>query len=187
MLVPLLETTIPYVRRVEQCADFSKTFQPYLPQLYDLPQQIYKHINDFEGLKHLYLSTNPLIVALAFALALAPVVLIVSEINKNYSQVDRLWSFLPVLYNCHYALWAHLSGIPSLRLDHVMSVSILWGARLTFNYWRKGGYQIGSEDYRWIVVRKYAGPVGMFAFNVAFISLGQSVSSIALFYLLPRN
>lgn len=23
--------------------------------------------------------------------------------------------------------------------------------RLTFNYWRKGGYQIGSEDYRWYV------------------------------------
>lgn len=21
--------------------------------------------------------------------------------------------------------------------------------RLTFNYWRKGGYSIGSEDYRW--------------------------------------
>lgn len=24
-------------------------------------------------------------------------------------------------------------------------------ARLTFNYWRKGGYEIGSEDYRWFV------------------------------------
>lgn len=23
--------------------------------------------------------------------------------------------------------------------------------RLTFNYWRRGGYQIGSEDYRWYV------------------------------------
>lgn len=22
-------------------------------------------------------------------------------------------------------------------------------ARLTFNYWRKGGYTVGSEDYRW--------------------------------------
>lgn len=23
--------------------------------------------------------------------------------------------------------------------------------RLTFNYWRKGGYTVGSEDYRWYV------------------------------------
>ncbi len=21
--------------------------------------------------------------------------------------------------------------------------------RLTYNYWRKGGYNVGSEDYRW--------------------------------------
>lgn len=21
--------------------------------------------------------------------------------------------------------------------------------RLTYNYWRRGGYKVGSEDYRW--------------------------------------
>jgi steroid 5-alpha reductase family enzyme len=178
--MPLFATdaTLPRVKSLQDCADFSKTVAPYLPQLWTLPQQILARYNDLDALKHLYLSTNPLITGFAFAMYfLAPVVLIVSEVNKNYSQVDRVWSMLPVLYNCHYAIWAHLAGVPAQRLDHVMAVSILWGARLTFNYWRKGGYSIGSEDYRWQIVRHYVGPVGMFVLNVTFISWGQSVST----------
>lgn len=46
---------------------------------------------------------------------------------------------------------------------------------MTFNYWRKGGYSIGSEDYRWETVKNYVGPYSMFIFNVAFISFAQSV------------
>ena len=46
--------------------------------------------------------------------------------------------------------------------------------RLTYNYWRKGGYTIGSEDYRWEIVKNYTGPAVFFAFNVVFISLLQS-------------
>src|SRR4051812_24128950 len=104
MIVPALTQTIPIIKKLPECADLSKSVTLYLPQLYTLPQQIFAHINDLDALKHVYLSTNPLISALSFALALAPAVLVVSEINKNYSQVDRLWSILPVLYNCHYAL-----------------------------------------------------------------------------------
>ena len=48
-------------------------------------------------------------------------------------------------------------------------------ARLTFNYWRKGGYSIGSEDYRWEILREYISPPLFFVFNVTFISLAQSV------------
>jgi steroid 5-alpha reductase family enzyme len=64
--------------------------------------------------------------------------------------------------------------------------------RLTFNYWRKGGYSIGSEDYRWYgtsidhlleinwricrdVLREKISPTLFFLFNVAFISLAQSI------------
>jgi hypothetical protein len=177
MIVPTLTDTIPAIKDFSECTDWSKTVSPFLPQLYTFPQQILEHINDFDGLKHLYLSTNPLISALAFALwFLAPIVLVAAEVNHNYSQVDRLWSILPVLYNCHYALWAHLSGLPTERLDHIMAVSVLWGARLTFNYWRKGGYKIGSEDYRWDILENYVGRFGMVLFNITFISFGQSVS-----------
>lgn len=49
--------------------------------------------------------------------------------------------------------------------------------RLTYNYWRKGGYSIGSEDYRWAVLREKINPPLFFVFNVVFISLAQSVSA----------
>jgi len=84
----------------------------------------------------------------AFSLAISPIFLLVSEVNKNYSQVDRMWSILPSLYNTHYAVWAHMAGLPVRRLDLVLLVSWVWSARLVFNYWLKGGYNIGGEDYR---------------------------------------
>lgn len=168
---------LPIVKNIADCSDFSLTVQPYLPQLYALPGQILSHVTDSQALKHLYLDTNPVISAFAFSLALTPLVLVISEINKNYSQVDRLWSIIPVIYNCHYALWAHLQGYPAEKLDHIVAVSVIWGLRLTFNYWRKGGYSVGSEDYRWQVLRGYLSPASMFIFNVFFISLGQNVNT----------
>ena len=170
-----LDVALPLVKTLEECADYSKTVQPFLPHLYELPYKVAAHVTDLQALQHIYATTNPLISSLAFALLLSPIVLIVAEINRNYSQVDRLWSILPVLYNVHYGVWAHINGLPTLRLNHVLAVSLIWGARLTFNYWRKGGYQIGSEDYRWNVVKDYVGTPVMFLFNVVFISLLQNV------------
>lgn len=48
--------------------------------------------------------------------------------------------------------------------------------RLSYNYWRKGGYSVGSEDYRWQILREKIAPPLFFVFNVLFISLAQSVS-----------
>jgi steroid 5-alpha reductase family enzyme len=182
MLVPRasLDLALPLVKKLPECADFSKTVQPYLPQLYDLPYRILESINDREALQHIYVSTNPLMSGLAFALFMTPIVFVVAEINRNYSQVDRLWSILPVIYNVHYDVWAHLNGLPAARVDHVMALSVIWGARLTFNYWRKGGYQVGSEDYRWNIVKDYVGPIPMFIFNIVFISLAQNVSAFCV-------
>jgi steroid 5-alpha reductase family enzyme len=178
MIVPreTLNMALPLVKTLPECADFSKTVQPYLPQLYDLPYKIIEHINDRQALQHLYVTTNPLVTSFAFAMFVSAVVFVVSEINRNYSQVDRLWSLLPAIYNIHYDVWAHLNGVPSARVDHVMAVSVIWSARLTFNYWRKGGYQIGSEDYRWNIVKDYVGPIPMFVMNIFFISIAQNVS-----------
>ena len=36
----------------------------------------------------------------------------------------------------------------------MVTLSTLWGIRLTFNFWIKGGYS-GGEDYRWKEVRKW--------------------------------
>lgn len=176
------EAALPLVKSLPECADFTKTVQPFLPQFYDLPFKIAAHITDAQALRAIYVNTNPLMTALAFGVMfVTPIVLVVSEINRNYSQVDRLWSILPVIYNVHYGVWAHLNGLPTLRLDHVMAVSLIWGIRLTFNYWRKGGYHVGSEDYRWNIVKDYVGAPLMFIFNITFISLAQNVRTPRLF------
>lgn len=47
---------------------------------------------------------------------------------------------------------------------------------MTFNYWRKGGYNIGSEDYRWEIVKNQINNRFLFfLFNLTFISTIQSV------------
>lgn len=52
---------------------------------------------------------------------------------------------------------------------------------MTYNYWRKGGYAPGSEDYRWAIVRsKINNRFLSFLFNVVFISLTQSLLLFAI-------
>ena len=106
--------------------EFSNTVSPYTPQLYGLFQKIFQSALDPQALRQIYLSTNPLISALAFSLFLAPVFLIVSEVNKNHSQVDRFWSILPTIYNAHFAIYAHARGLPTRQLDTVLVLSTLW-------------------------------------------------------------
>ena len=55
---------------------------------------------------------------------------------------------------------------------------LLLKTRLTYNYWRKGGYSVGSEDYRWEIVRNKTGRFIMFLFDIVFISSFQSVRTI---------
>ncbi|KAG9972254.1 hypothetical protein KCU78_g23403, partial [Aureobasidium melanogenum] len=111
LLPPPVGTALPLVKTLADTVDFSKTVLPFIDQLYALPQQILQAGADTQALKHLYLSTNPLISGLAFALAITPIFLVVSEVNKNYSQVDRCWSLLPTVYNIHYNVWARLNGL----------------------------------------------------------------------------
>jgi hypothetical protein len=117
---------LPVVKTLAECSSLEKTVLPYLPQLYDLPQQLIQSWNNPAELQTIYLATNPLITAFAFSLFLAPVFLLVSEVNKNYSQVDRCWSILPTIYNAHYSLYAHLNGLETSRLDHLLACSIVW-------------------------------------------------------------
>lgn len=47
---------------------------------------------------------------------------------------------------------------------------------MTFNYWRKGGYSIGSEDYRWQIVQAKVNNTFLFSiFNFTFIAITQSL------------
>lgn len=166
---------LPVVKSAFDCAQFTNTVEPYLQQLRPFPQVVFESITNASALKQIYLDTNPIITALSFSIALAPVALVVSESNKNYSQIDRLWSLLPNFYNLHYLLYAYLSGLDIARPGLVALATTIWSTRLTYNYWRRGGYQVGSEDYRWLIVKNYVGATVMFLFNIVFISLAQSL------------
>ena len=122
-----LSLALPTVKTISQCADYTTTVIPYASQLTELPTRLLQSYNDIEALKAIYLSTNPLISGFAFSLIISPIFLIVSEINKNYSQVDRFWSILPALYNVHLCAYAHLTGLNTQRLDTLSAFSIIWG------------------------------------------------------------
>lgn len=99
---------------------------PYIPQLYNLPEKLLEVVQGRQGLANLYTETNPLISGFAISLLLGLVFLIVSEINQNFSQVDRCWSLLPTLYLAHFDLWARLAGVPSQRLDALLLFGLAW-------------------------------------------------------------
>ncbi|OQE28555.1 hypothetical protein PENSTE_c003G01942 [Penicillium steckii] len=167
---------LPRVESLEEATSFKLTVLPYLSQLQYLPASLREAGGDLGSLKEVYLATNPLVSAVALGSVLAAIFFLAAEINRNYSQVDRFWSILPTMYNVHFAAWARLAGIRTQTLDTIAFISILWSARLTFNYWRKGGYQIGSEDYRWQIVRSKVNSVFLFTiFNFAFIAIAQSL------------
>lgn len=117
---------LPVVRTLSDCADFTLTVSPYIYQLYDLPRQVLQSYSSPTELLNLYLSTNPVISGFALSLLLAPTFLVLSEINRNYSQVDRCWSILPSLYNAHFTIYAHMSGLPTQRLDSSLAFSVVW-------------------------------------------------------------
>lgn len=97
---------------------------------------------------------------------------VASLVTKNYSQVDRLWSVMPQIY---VAIFAAHAGFADARLNLMTALTLLWGARLTFNFARKGGYKPGGEDYRWPVLRAKMSPLVFQLFNFAFISIYQHV------------
>ncbi|KAL2128046.1 hypothetical protein VTI74DRAFT_9793 [Chaetomium olivicolor] len=166
---------IPLLHTLEDCADYAKVVRPYIPQLYELPGKLLGVFAGRESLLKLYTETNPLVSGFAVSVFLGAVFLVVAEINRNYSQVDRAWSVLPTLYIAHFDAWARLTGLPTRRVDAALLFSAIWSARLTFNYWRKGGYQVGHEDYRWEIVRKQVPKAVFHLFNWTFISFVQSI------------
>ena len=109
-------------------------------------------------------------------LAAAILCFVVSTLSGNYSQVDKLWSLMPIVY-----VWmaAFRTGFES-RLVLMAVLVTAWGLRLSFNFARKGGYSwkfwTGEEDYRWAVLRdkpELKANWRWMAFNLFFISLYQ--------------
>ena len=102
---------------------------------------------------------------------------IAGELSRNNSQMDKLWSVLPIAY-----VWviAAMGGF-KWRLIIIAVIVTLWGVRLTYNFAKKGAYSIkfwsGEEDYRWVYLRKQKGFTNKLIwgiFDLLFISIFQN-------------
>ncbi|MBM9466332.1 DUF1295 domain-containing protein [Nakamurella sp. YIM 132084] len=107
-------------------------------------------------------------------IVLAAVVAVATEIasvlTRDSSWVDRIWSIVPVL-----SLWVFAGSADwDARVVLVAVLVTLWGARLTFNFARKGGYR-GVEDYRWPILRARMRPWQYQLFQIGFINGYQNV------------
>jgi len=114
---------------------------------------------------------SPLAVAVVACAALAALCWLLSLLTREYSWVDRVWSLAPVFYVTWFAAQ---TGFADPRLVLMTMLAAAWGARLTFNFARKGGYARGGEDYRWSVLRGMMSPALFQAFNLLFIAAYQN-------------
>lgn len=120
---------------------------------------------------------SPLHLAALACAVVAGICWILSIITREYSWVDRIWSILPPVY---VGFYAYKTGFGDPRLVLMTALSALWGARLTFNFARKGGYARGGEDYRWAELRRRMRPWQYQVFNFLFIAGFQNALLFAL-------
>ena len=111
---------------------------------------------------------------------------LVSTFSRNYSQVDKLWSLIPMAYAW---ITAVQSGLEPRLVLMALLVSA-WGIRLTYNFSRRGGYSwkfwTGEEDYRWAVLQakpEFAAKWRWVVFNLLFVSYYQM--GLILLFTLP--
>lgn len=103
---------------------------------------------------------------------------VVGQLTGNNSQVDKLWSIVPIAYAWYFAAvagWQH-------RMVLMAVLVTLWGIRLTYNFARRGAYLwkfwAGEEDYRWAILRQKPGlnkPWVWMLFNLFFICIYQNI------------
>lgn len=131
---------VPHLYMIEESANFSLTVEPFLPQLLDLPAQL-STVDSVGSLLQIYVETNPLVSGFSMSLAIAVITFFISTINRNWSQIDRLWSILPAFYAGHFSLWARLAGIQASRVHLAWAFTIIWSvcsyiilARVLFSF-----------------------------------------------------
>ena len=121
----------------------------------------------FDHLVHLWVTVMVCTALLCF---------VVGELTHNYSQVDKLWSLMPIVYSL-----ITLFAFPDSHRIWLMTILVIfWGLRLSYNFYRKGGYNVlpwkGEEDYRWNLIRqhpKLKKGISFTLFNFFFISFYQ--------------
>lgn len=127
--------------------------------------------------------SDPFVPILYISLWIAFITGLIGGITQEFSWVDRIWSITPPLYAWLFALhpflalkeeWpSSIGGFFFARPFLLAWLTTLWGGRLTYNFWRKGGYAGGGEDYRWAEIRTWFSHFTLQMFNIFFIALFQ--------------
>ncbi len=146
-----------------------------------LPVILY-YLGDFPGAKE-WIMIQKLLWICLFSVSLT---FMTSELTRNYSQVDKLWSLLPIIYVWLIAWESQWNS----RLMIMSFLVMIWGIRLTWNFALKGAYRWkfweGEEDYRWKVLRsrpEFQKPWKWRLFNLLFICGYQNI--LILMFCLP--
>lgn len=118
-----------------------------------------------------------LTVLLSIMVLTAVLCLLFSIINDNYSQVDRVWPIMPIIYTWIITLYPVVKFNEALNFRLLLSTFIIsvWGFKQVYNFYRKGGYTKGGEDYRWAYLREKINPILFQLFNVFFIAAYQNI------------
>ena len=109
--------------------------------------------------------------------------------TRKYSWVDKLWSIVPIIFTLHWSLTIPYANKPQHIIEYIQYIiynqprvilcvvlPLIWGTRLTYNFYRKGGYAFDAEDYRWVYVQKLpiiGHPLVWQPFNFIFIGIYQ--------------
>lgn len=132
------------------------------------------------------LQKDSLVFALFLMFGVAMYCFVVGELTHNNSQVDKLWSIVPIGYATFFAYVSDWQP----RVTLMAFLVAVWGIRLTYNFSRRGAYSwkfwSGEEDYRWQVLRNdpmFNSKWKWTAFNLFFICLYQN--GLILMFTLP--
>ena len=71
-------------------------------------------------------------------LIVSSVCFITGELTKNYSQIDKVWSLVPIFVVWYFTLSSNFN--PRMILMSVLVT--IWGLRLTYNFSRRGDHSI---------------------------------------------
>lgn len=116
------------------------------------------------------------------ALCIAGICFLMGELSGNNSQVDKLWSIIPI----YYVARVYIESGFDLRIGIMTLLTLIWCIRLTYNFSRRGAYHWipwqGEEDYRWKILRQKPGlnkPWNWRLFNLFFICIYQNLLILA--------
>lgn len=130
------------------------------------------------------LSAEAFVFSLAVMLFMGCFCFVASCVTNNDSWIDRFWSIIPVVYAWIFTYFKRYDSVAASPLAWNSSCVVfstlisLWGARLTYNFYRKGGYRCGGEDYRWMYVRSWPifqrAPLLWYPFSFVVVSMFQA-------------